>query len=69
MSAGKEFLAWDYHFASEGHSVPSPEFLRTKLTEFYEQGWSLVSAVPYTERGQEGFTTGIMHYLDRVIRP
>ncbi|ASJ90009.1 hypothetical protein [Porphyrobacter sp. CACIAM 03H1] len=69
MSTNKEFLAWDYHLASEGHSIPNPDFLRAKLNQFYVQGWSLLTAVPYTERGQEGFTTGIMHYMDRVARP
>ena len=69
MSTAKEFLAWDYHLSSEGHTIPNPDFLRTELTRFYVQGWSLVSAVPYTERGQGGFTTGIMHYMDRVMRP
>lgn len=69
MTNAMEFGAWDYHLASEGHTIPRPDFLRVKLSEFYVQGWSLVSAVPYTERGQEGFTTGIMHYMHRVVGP
>ena len=69
MSTNREFLAWDYHLVTEGHTIPNPDYLRTKLTEFYVQGWSLVSAVSYTEKGQEGFTTGIMHYMDRPTSP
>jgi hypothetical protein len=69
MSASREFVAWDYHLASEGHTIPNPDFLKVKLNEFYARGWSLISAVPYTERGQEGFTTGIMHYMDREQNP